>query len=501
MKYQVLSRKYRPQRFSDVIGQESLVATLKNAIKMSRVAHAYLFCGTRGTGKTTLARLFSKALNCKNLNEDTEPCNSCCSCLEIMQGASLDFLEIDGASNRGIDDIRQLNETVGYAPSTSASYKIYLIDEVHMLTKEAFNALLKTLEEPPKNVVFFFATTEPHKVPATILSRCQRFNLQRLSEELIQKKLMTIATDQKVTVELEALRKVSKAADGSLRDAESLFDQLLAYSDQEVKESHVVEMLGLMPNESFFALDEAICQNNQAFAFELSHQVVSCGKDIVHFIENLIEHYRYLLLIQLAGPKGPHVMHLDPNFVQNLDQMAKNFTRDQCIALIDTLVLAQQDMKVVKQTSLEALLLRLISSHKKLSIEVLVEKLLELEKRLLETPTNDTPYRAKKPEVLLNTTLNEATQTIADVVENRPIVKQTAAQDPTPMPPTLPPPPPPPVSIPKPTVKPITKTTKGSAVKKSADTQAANHHPSHYDTLMRFAAVELEGTVKNPKNR
>ena len=176
--YQVIARKYRPQTFADVIGQTAIVTTLKNALKFHKLAHAYLFCGCRGTGKTTLARVFSKALNCQKLTENFEPCNQCQSCLEISQGRSLDVIEIDGASHRGIDDIRQINDTIGYAPS-SGKYKIYIIDEVHMLTKEAFNALLKTLEEPPANVKFFFATTEPHKVLQTIMSRCQRFDLSR----------------------------------------------------------------------------------------------------------------------------------------------------------------------------------------------------------------------------------------------------------------------------------------------------------------------------------
>ncbi|MBU6447179.1 MAG: DNA polymerase III subunit gamma/tau, partial [Verrucomicrobia bacterium] len=207
-RYQVLARKYRPQSFRDVLAQDAAVTTLKNAIRFDKVAHAYLFCGSRGVGKTTLARLFAKALNCQSLTADFEPCNQCSSCHEISSGQSLDVIEIDGASNRGIDDIRQINETVGYAPSRGR-YKIYIIDEVHMLTKEAFNALLKTLEEPPEQAKFFFATTEAHKVLPTIISRCQRFDLARIPPSLIVSKLGEIALDLNRMVDKEALELIA----------------------------------------------------------------------------------------------------------------------------------------------------------------------------------------------------------------------------------------------------------------------------------------------------
>lgn len=270
--YQVLARKYRPQTFKDVLNQEAIVATLKNAIRNNRVAQAYLFCGSRGTGKTTLARILAKALNCHKLSSDFEPCNGCTSCREITSGHSLDVLEIDGASNRGIDDIRQINETVGYAAS-SGGYKIYIIDEVHMLTKEAFNALLKTLEEPPPKVKFLFATTEAHKVLPTILSRCQRFNLKRISTEQIQNKLRKIAIDQNVQVEDEALRMIATCADGGLRDAESLFDQILAFHTGTITTTIVASMLGLVERNHFFALDQAGQEGNLAIAFEISEDI------------------------------------------------------------------------------------------------------------------------------------------------------------------------------------------------------------------------------------
>ncbi|NGX54231.1 MAG: DNA polymerase III subunit tau, partial [Chlamydiae bacterium] len=287
--YQVLARKYRPKFFRDVIGQEVIVTTLVNAIKMERTAHAYLFCGSRGTGKTTLARLFAKALNCSNLSSDHEPCNKCASCKEISASNAIDVLEIDGASHRGIEDMRQIIETIGYVP-TLGKYKIYLIDEVHMLTKEAFNALLKTLEEPPEKVKFLFATTEPHKIPATILSRCQRFNLNRISSEKIEEKLVAIAKDLSITIAPEALSLIAKLSEGSLRDAESLFDQLLAFQESEITLDDASEALGMMPRKIFFALDEAGSKNDFSAAFKIADEVFSSGRNLAYFVEELILH-------------------------------------------------------------------------------------------------------------------------------------------------------------------------------------------------------------------
>lgn len=451
-RYQVLARKYRPQRFSEVVGQEHLVTTLKNAIRRGRVAQAYLFCGPKGTGKTTLARLFSKALNCAQLREDGEPCNECPSCKGVMQGNALDMLEIDGASNRGIDDIRQLNETVGYAPSPGARYKIYLIDEVHMLTKEAFNALLKTLEEPPPQVVFFFATTEPHKVPPTIVSRCQRFNLQRIPLPLMCDKLAQIAADMEVEAEPQALRLIAEAAEGGLRDAQSLLDQALAYQEQQITAAGVTEMLGLVPQQALFALDRAIQQGHLAYAFELAHEVFFHGKDIGHFHQTLIEHFRHLLLLKVAGSAAAHLADSPPEVHESYATSAQLYTKEQCLTLLDLLVEAQQQPKGLRQTTLEALLLRLMRSYHSLPPEILLQRLTAMEERLagrIPTPDCATP-----PPV--------------------------AAQ---PTPPAAPPP----VAAPAPKAK-----------KAKPAAAPPERHPSHYDTLMRFAAVELEGTVKNP---
>jgi len=379
MTYQVLARKYRPQRFCDVLGQEAIVTTLKNAIYLNRTAHAYLFCGSHGTGKTTLARLFAKALNCAKLSSDCEPCNQCPSCKETAGGQAMDVLEIDGASHRGIEDIRQINESIGFAP-TGGRFKIYLIDEVHMLTKEAFNALLKTLEEPPKHVKFFFATTEPQKVPATVLSRCQRFNLGRISLEKIQEKLTSIAADMNLSVEPDALAILAELAEGSLRDAESLFDQLIVFQEGIVTAERVTEVFGLPPRQLLFTLDEAGAEGRKIAAFEIAEQIFSSGKNITYFVKELISHFRTLFLIK--NKISPH--HRDHEQYQ---RSATLYREEQLVQILELLSEAEQTFKLAlsKRTALETLLLRILRTHQLIGLESLVERLVALEKRLSTT--------------------------------------------------------------------------------------------------------------------
>lgn len=380
--YQVLARRYRPQTFAEVFGQVAIVTTLKNAILHKRLAHAYLFCGSRGTGKTTLARVFAKALNCQTVRDDLEPCNRCSSCLEIASGSSLDVLEIDGASHRGIDDIRQINETVGYA-SAAGGYKIYIIDEVHMLTKEAFNALLKTLEEPPAHVKFFFATTEPHKVPTTILSRCQRFNLNRIPLEMIQKKLTFIAEQQQAEISVEALRIIASRAEGGMRDAESLLDQILAFHDGKITAESVADVLGIVPRELFFALDRGVQQSNLAIAFELVHQIFSQGKDLIHFVESLTEHFRTVLLVKIADQNAPF-LNLSASDSIKYAQSAKIYSQEQCLTILDFLVEALGQIRFMPsgRIALEALLLRILRIQQRVPVDFLVQQLTELEQAI-----------------------------------------------------------------------------------------------------------------------
>jgi DNA polymerase III subunit gamma/tau len=485
--YQVFARKYRPKTFSEVIGQEAIVTTLKNAIHLQRLAHAYLFSGSRGTGKTTLARVFAKALNCLQPTVEREPCNQCTSCKEISSGHSLDVLEVDGASHRGIDDVRQINETVGYSTSTGG-YKIYIIDEVHMLTKEAFNALLKTLEEPPPRVLFFFATTEPHKVPATILSRCQRFNLNRIPLDKIMAKLQAICEEMHVKIEDEALRMISQRAEGGLRDAESLLDQILSFHEGDVTTERISAILGVMPRDAFFALDKAGKEGNLAMAFDISHQIFAQGKDILHFVEDLAEHFRTLLLMKLGGPQAPYLQLSSSDSIQ-YEISSKIYSQEQCLNLLNYLLEAQNQIRFnpSPRLALEGILLHILRSHQQIPVEFLIRRLNELEQVL-------TKGTAPKPS------------------------PQQPPQIPPQTPPLTPPTPPPafPPSInedPRPTPADLgLREKKKSSSERPAPIQSAETISSQsnralspeekrrYDTLLQFAAVELEGTIQKTTN-
>src|SRR5512136_1075662 len=260
--YLVLARKWRPQLFEEVVGQRHITQTLQNAISQKRVAHAFLFTGARGVGKTSSARILAKALNCEK-GPGTNPCNQCATCQEVTHGTSMDVIEIDGASNRGIDEIRELKENVRYTPAKSR-YKIYIIDEVHMLTTEAFNALLKTLEEPPPHVIFVFATTEPHKIPLTILSRCQRYDFKRIPLASILEQLRTIATQEGMEISDQSLHLIAREAEGSMRDAQSLLDQVLSYAGQKVSDKEVIEVLGVIDRKILHDSIAALADGDQA---------------------------------------------------------------------------------------------------------------------------------------------------------------------------------------------------------------------------------------------
>jgi len=299
--YKVLARKYRPQNFDEFVGQETIVNTLKRAIEKNKTAYAYIFAGPRGSGKTSMARVFAKALNCEK-GPTTNPCNKCEICQEITAGTSLDVIEIDGASNRGIEEIRTLRENVNLRPS-KARYKIYVIDEVHMLTTEAFNALLKTLEEPPEYVKFIFATTAPEKIPPTIISRCQRFDFKPLTLKEIEKKISEISKKENFKIEKEAISLINEFANGSLRDVLSIVDQLIVFSEGEIKIEDVRKLLGIVDEKGIDEILKAIINKKVSQAISFLHKLVSEGKDPALIIEVIIKRLRDILFFKIEGGK------------------------------------------------------------------------------------------------------------------------------------------------------------------------------------------------------
>jgi DNA polymerase III, subunits gamma and tau len=298
MSYIVLSRRYRPKSFNEIVGQKHVVTTLVNALQSDRVAHAYLFAGPRGVGKTSMARILSKALNCQKGTTDT-PCNKCATCNSITNGNDIDVLEIDGASNRGIDEIRNIRQNVGYAPAVS-KHKIYIIDEVHMLTKEAFNALLKTLEEPPEHVKFIFATTSPSRVPDTVQSRCQRFDFKNISIPDISDRLAQICKTENIAAEEEVLQSIAKYARGGLRDSESILDQLASFCHEKITLRDVYDIFGVVSEEKLSDLINSFTEKNPELSIEIFHGIMESGRDIEGFIDQLLLYIRDLLLVSIC---------------------------------------------------------------------------------------------------------------------------------------------------------------------------------------------------------
>ena len=378
--YTVLARKWRPQNFEDVIGQEHVTTTLQNAIKMGRVGQGYLFIGTRGVGKTTIARIMSKALNCLETDSpNPNPCGICENCIAIRDGRCLDVMEIDGASNRGIEEIRRLRDSVSIAP-VSARFKIYIIDEVHMLTREAFNALLKTLEEPPAHVKFFFATTEPHKIPATILSRVQKFELRRVEYKTLLEYLIKISIDEKVKIDEGALSAIAIAGNGSVRDALSVFDQVLALTDDQITETAVVKLLGWTDREIYLKLNDSIVKQNAASALGAIGEVVKTGHDPTQFILGLLRFMRNLLLFK-SLPNAETVIEEPIDFLEKLKSASVDYTSQQLLYSIDVLleVLPRLQSTEAKQTLLEITVLKLIHARKRVSLDEIFARLSSLE--------------------------------------------------------------------------------------------------------------------------
>lgn len=347
MSYLVLARKHRPQTFDEVIGQEHITDLLKKAIQSDRLTHAFLFCGPRGIGKTSCARILAKSLNCEK-GPTLIPCGQCPACQEIARGTSFDVLEIDGASNRGIDEIRTLRENVKFAPSYGR-FKIYIVDEVHMLTTEAFNALLKTLEEPPAHVKFIFATTAPNKVPATIISRCQRYDFKRMPMKTIVELLSSVSKKEKLKVDQEALYAIGKAAQGSLRDALSILDQLSALSDAGgIGSEDVFSMLGLVETQLLFELTDAIGQKNCVLGLEVLEKIIDKGKDIKQLSRDIIEHFRHLMVIKAGGKSLGRLVDYPGVLKDMLLVQCQNFTLKEILIAIDTFIEAQETARITE---------------------------------------------------------------------------------------------------------------------------------------------------------
>ncbi len=362
MAYQALYRVYRPQKFEDVVGQIHIIKTLQNALLQEKFSHAYLFSGPRGTGKTTAAKILSKAVNCEKA-PTAEPCNECPACRGITDGSISDVIEIDAASNNGVDEIRDIRDKVKYAPS-AVKYKVYIIDEVHMLSIGAFNALLKTLEEPPAHVIFILATTEPHKIPLTIISRCQRFDFKRISPDDMVIRMKNILSSQEVETEEDALYAVAKAAEGGMRDALSLLDQAISYSEEIVTLEDVLSITGAVSQEFLFQVTKAIYDQEVVKALNAVDQLIRNGKEPLRFVEDLIFYYRDLLLYQ-SGGKNPELLERAV-INENFQQLSENVSSEFIHEVIRKLNHAQQEMKWTNhpRVLLEVALVKLCESQK-----------------------------------------------------------------------------------------------------------------------------------------
>jgi len=345
MSYQAIALKYRPQNFDEMIGQESVTAQLKASLSSGRIHHAWLFSGPRGVGKTSAARILAKALNCVS-GPSPSPCGTCGSCLDITRGASLDVIEIDGASNRGIDDIRSLRESARLSAAGSR-FKVYIIDEVHQITNDGFNALLKTLEEPPQHVKFIFATTHPHKVPATILSRCQKFQFNLLSTEAITAKLKKVLAAEKIDLSDSLIYTIARAAEGSVRDAESLLDQIIPAAMDKAPLGDVLSFLGIISEEYLNQALEALVSADITAGLDLIERLASGGKDLGVFLASLIEHSRNLLLVKLATKDFRGLAHVSPQTKETVARLAAKSSVRGILKLIDALILAKEQSRLI----------------------------------------------------------------------------------------------------------------------------------------------------------
>lgn len=409
MAYLVLARKYRPQTFDEIYAQDHITQILKNTIELDRTAHAYLFTGPRGVGKTSLARIFAKSLNCMENGPTANPCNKCQNCVEITNGVSADVIEIDGASNTGVEDIRELQKELMYSPANSL-YKIYIIDEVHMLSKNAFNALLKTLEEPPQNVIFIFATTEPHKVIPTIISRCQRFDFKRIPIPDIVNRLQEICKLEKISIDNEALFMVAKKADGSMRDAQSLMDQVLAYGKEHIALTDVLSIFGIVHYDIYQRILGFIAQKDTSSIIKLLHDVLEKGNDIQEFIGGLLDYIRNVLLVKV----NVDVPAVSETLLKDMHTLSSSFSENDLLYLMSILVKAKMDIKNSTNPILvtEMTFIKIAKLQELQSLNEILNSLGKTSRSELEIKKQN-----KKPPIISREVLQEKTEKAKHVLE------------------------------------------------------------------------------------
>lgn len=381
MGYTALYREWRPKNFDDVVGQEHITTTLKNEILNDRIAHAYLFCGTRGTGKTSTAKVMAKALNCLNL-QDGEPCNECEMCRKINDGLAIDVTELDAASNNGIDKIRDIIDDTKYPPQ-EAKYKVYIMDEVHMLSVGAVNAFLKTLEEPPKNVIFILATTDPQKLPITILSRCQRFDFKRINQKEISARLRRITDAQNLEYEEKSLNLIARVSDGAMRDALSILDQAIAMGENKINYDDLVSILGLVTNEHLFDITDAIIDRNVEKSMIIVDNLVYSGKDMQLFIKDLIAHFRNLLMVKVTN-NPEEVLDMSLENISMVKEQGRKIRVEEIMRAIRILQDAEGNSKVSKQSRLylELAIIKMCKIEYDTSNEVILSRINKLEESL-----------------------------------------------------------------------------------------------------------------------